>query len=183
MEISKQRSNRPVDPHTLHKVESHIQAKIDSGYTAPCGWLFRGLTFYFSQAPHANEDGVSKTKIDDVAMCLARNTARFASANIATSLRRPGVTHVIVNPALSRENIGSLRDELASRAGKKIPHLVSLDWVQECWKNGTLLDEDRKFTSACNLMWQSRLKALTRLQQGSRYLDDDSVSVYDAVTF
>lgn len=149
MEINKKQSDHPLDPHTLHKVESHIQAKIDSGYTAPCGWLFRGLTFYFSsQAPYANGDGgSSKTEMDHTAVCVARNTARFASANISTSLRSPDVTHVIINPAtLSREDIGSLRRSLATRPGKKIPHLVSLDWVQESWKNGTLLDEESKFT-------------------------------------
>lgn len=148
MEINKKQSNHPPDPHTLHKVESHIQAKIDSGYTAPCGWLFRGLTFYFStQTPYANGDGASsKPEMDHTAVYLARNTARFASANIATSLRSPDVTHVIVNPAtLSREDIVSLRKSLATRPGKKIPHLVSLDWVQESWKNGTLLDEESKF--------------------------------------
>lgn len=147
MEINKKQSNHPLDPHTLHKVESHIQAKIDSGYTAPCGWLFRGLTFYFStQTPYANGDGASsEIEMDHTAVRVARNTARFASASIATSLKSPDVTHVIVNPATSsREDIDSLRQSLATRPGKKIPHLVSLDWVQESWENGTLLDEESK---------------------------------------
>jgi len=148
MEINNQQSNHLLDPRTLHKVESHIQAKINSGYTAPCGWLFRGLTFFFfSQAPHANGDSASKPT-EETAIGLARNIARFASAKVATSLESPDVTHVIVNQTnASREDIGSLRESLAARPGKKIPHLVSLDWVQESWENGTLLDEESKFIS------------------------------------
>lgn len=149
MEITQQQNNNPLDPHTLHKVASHMRTKIDSGYTAPCGWLFRGLTFFFSsQAPQVSGPEIfDKTQIEDIALCLARNTARFASAHIATSLKDPDVTHIIVNPdTLSREDIASLRGSLAARAGKKIPHLVSLHWVQESWKNRTLLDEESKFT-------------------------------------
>lgn len=151
MEIAKQQSD-PLDPHTLHKVESHIQAKIDSGYTAPCGWLFRGLTFFFpSRDNQSNESSASnRTKIEDTALCLARNTARFASAHIATSLNDSEITHIIVNlDTLSREDIASLRESLAARSGKKIPHLVSLNWIQESWENGTLLDEESKLTPFC----------------------------------
>jgi DNA ligase-4 len=151
MEVTKQQSS-PFDPRTLHKIESHIQAKIDSGYTAPCGWLFRGLTFFFSSRDNQlNESSASnRTNMEDTALCLAHNTARFASAHIATSLNDSKITHIIVNlETSSREDIASLRESLAARSGKKIPHLVSLNWVQESWENGTLLDEESKLTPFC----------------------------------
>ncbi|KAJ6119705.1 DNA ligase 4 [Penicillium sp. IBT 18751x] len=148
METTQPQNNIPLDPHTLHKVESHLQAKIDSGYTAPYGWLFRGLIFFFSSAvpTTGGHETFDKTHTEDIALCLARNTARFASAHIATSFKDPDVTHVIVNPdTSSREDIASLRGSLAARPGKKIPHLVSLHWIQESWKNGTLLDEESTY--------------------------------------
>ncbi|KAJ5677992.1 Nucleic acid-binding OB-fold [Penicillium maclennaniae] len=98
----------------------------------------------FGRTRTKGHETFDKTHTEDIALCLARNTARFASAHIATSFKDPDVTHVIVNPdTSSREDIASLRGSLAARPGKKIPHLVSLHWVQESWKNGTLLDEER----------------------------------------
>lgn len=151
MEDGQNSTNLPLDPHTIHRVESQIQKKIESGYTAPCGWLFRGLIFlFFTHAQQRNAEERHRTekkgvKTEDTRLSLARNTARFAAANIASSLKDSSVTHIIVNPeTLSSAEISSLRESLAARPGKKIPHLVGLGWVEECWKHGTLLDEESK---------------------------------------
>ena len=40
-----------------------------------------------------------------------------------------------------------MRKSLAAGSQKKIPHIVSLEWVEESWKHGTLLDEESKFSS------------------------------------
>lgn len=141
-----------LDTRTLHKLESEIQAKIDSGWSAPRGWLFRGLTlFFFSPNKPANEKSTDYlNSIEHTRLVLARNTAEFAAAEIAASLDDTGITHVIVDTdTASSTNISSLRKSLAARSGKKVPRLVSCAWVEESWENGTLLDEERKFESTC----------------------------------
>lgn len=149
MQKTEEESRNPLDPHSIHKIESHIQNKINSGYTAPRGWLFRGLTFFFSSSHQANGDesrgdsDSSNSTIEDIRSTMARNTAQFGGATTATSLKSAGVTHVIVNTEkVSSAEISSLRKSLAAGSRKKIPHLVNLDWVEECWKHGTLLDEE-----------------------------------------
>ncbi|KAJ5832214.1 Nucleic acid-binding OB-fold [Penicillium riverlandense] len=143
MEESQDQTTISANLHALHKVEARIQERVDLGYTVPCGWLFKGLTFLFFSKP----DRENTDEEEDLPLRLARNTAQFASAQLASSLTDKRVTHVIANPeTLSASTISSLRGSLAARPGKKVPHLVSLEWVQESWRNGTLLDEERKLT-------------------------------------
>lgn len=129
----------PVDPDSLQKVEAKIQAKIDSGYTAPCGWLFRGLTFFFHQT--------TKYSICDV----TRNLSQFAGAAISESIESPDVTHIIVSKdSLSPMDLSSLRGSLSTRPGR-MPHLVDSKWVEDSWSNKTLLDEESKLPALGSL--------------------------------
>ncbi|KAJ5279436.1 Nucleic acid-binding OB-fold [Penicillium angulare] len=134
----------PIYSPALHKIEGHIQDKIDSGYTAPCGWLFRRLKFFFCEGgnPYSTEQSESPA---DIRLQLARNTILFGGANTTISFLDLGMTHIVVNPDnMSSQEINSLRRSLAERPGKKLPDLVSVSWVEESWENGTLLDEERK---------------------------------------
>lgn len=144
MNDSKLKSNPP-DPTTAQRIESQILEKVHSGHTIPCGWLFRNLTFYFN-SPNPQTNGNNEgPHSSDLALTLTRNTTRFAGANNAHSLRTPGITHVIVNPdTTSSSDIKSLRESLAALPGRKVPHLVGIKWVDESWKNRTLLDEESK---------------------------------------
>lgn len=148
MKKPEEQTHRLLDPHSIHKIETHIQNKINSGYTAPRGWLFRGLTFFFSFSHQANGDGSSdsdssNSTVEDIRLTLVRNISRFGGASTVTSLKSACVTHVIVNTEkVSSADISSLRKSLAAGPRKKIPHLVSLGWVEESWKHGTLLDEE-----------------------------------------
>jgi DNA ligase 4 len=150
MAKSEDQTDQILDTRSLQKVESKVQAKIDSGYTAPKGWLFRGLTFLFFSSEHHTNGGHSdhasdNTKMEDTRQILACNTARFAAANIVTSLQSRDLTHVIVNPeTTSSTEISSLRKSLAGKS-VKVPHVVSCGWVEESWEHGTLLDEESKF--------------------------------------
>lgn len=138
MEHSNEQSGKPLDPRTFQRVETRIQERVNAGYTVPCGWLFRSLKLYFYSQVQSEDTQ------KDYRLQLAQNTARFASAEIAPSLANASITHVVVNPdTLSSAEITSLRKSLADKSGTKMPHLVSVDWVEECWKNGTLLDEER----------------------------------------
>lgn len=140
----KQEAAPVLDASTSQRIEARIQEKVNSGYTAPCGWLFRGLSFFFSPVNQTNgeDDGMISL---DLTLELLQNTASFAGANIATSLEAPGITHAIVNSeTASPAKLDSLRKSVAALPGRKVPHLVTSKWVEESWKNGTLLDEERK---------------------------------------
>lgn len=140
-----EQTNHTLDSRTLQKIEHLIQDKINAGYTAPCGWLFRRFTLFFFESDARAEESKPSFNADDIRLQLARNTARFGGANTTTSLESSDVTHVIINPEnLSSEEITSLRESLAARPGKKVPYLVSVAWVEESWTNGTLLDEESK---------------------------------------
>ncbi|KAJ5783003.1 Nucleic acid-binding OB-fold [Penicillium paradoxum] len=143
MDENRDQSDYTVDPETFQRIETQIQDKVNAGYTAPCGWLFRGLTFHFYSTDSENEHSPQELKKTH-RLQFARNTARFAGAASATSLQSSGITHVIIDPeTLSSTDISSLRSSLAAHPGNKMPHLVSVDWVEESWKNGTLVDEER----------------------------------------
>ncbi|KAJ5568516.1 Nucleic acid-binding OB-fold [Penicillium hetheringtonii] len=143
MNNSKHKPN-PLDSTTVQRIESQILEKVHSGHTVPCGWLFRDLKFFFF-SPNSQTNGLNEDPdTSDLDLTLARNTARFAGASSADSLKTPGMTHVIVNPdTTSSSDIRSLRGSLAALTNKKVPHLVSFKWVDESWKNRTLLDEER----------------------------------------
>lgn len=136
----KNQDSHSIDLETLHKIEDRIQERVDSGYTVPCGWLFRKLKFFFHQ-----------TLPIDISLDLARNTSRFAGADILDDPESPIITHIIVNPdTLSSHDLISLRRSLSTRAGK-MPHLVNLEWVKDSWSNKTLLDEESKFCTPLSL--------------------------------
>ncbi|KAJ5713296.1 Nucleic acid-binding OB-fold [Penicillium malachiteum] len=141
-------NEKPVDPldaRTLHKIEGLIQDKIDSGYTAPCGWLFHRLAFFFCEG--SDTSNAEQKEPSDIRLQLARNTALFGGAEIASSIQSPEVTHIIANPdLLSSDERVSLRQALSERPGKKLPNLVSVAWLEESWANGTLLDEEREYS-------------------------------------
>lgn len=141
----KQEPGNPLDPSTVQRIEMQIKDKVHSGYTAPRGWLFRDLSFFFFSPNTDVEDEGARAL--DLGLTLTQNTARFAGASSVTSVESPGITHVIVNPeTTSSTDIASLRKSLAARIDRKVPHLVSSKWVEESWKNETLLDEESKLS-------------------------------------
>lgn len=150
MDATHEQPESTVDPATFQRIETQIQDKVNAGYTAPCGWLFRGLTLHFSANGNGHDEPGTAELRDDQRLHLAHNIARFAGATTATSLQSSGITHVIINPdTLSPADLSSLRNSLAAQPGNKMPHLVSVSWVEECWKNGTLLDEESKSGLSC----------------------------------
>ncbi|KXG47410.1 Nucleic acid-binding, OB-fold [Penicillium griseofulvum] len=144
MEENPEQPDQIPDPETVHRVEALIQDKVNAGYTAPRGWLFRGLKFHFYSNGNQKDEQAPELRKEYHRLHFAHNTARFAGAENASSLESTGTTHVIVDPETSSSaDVSSLRQSLAEKPGAKMPHLVSVSWVEECWKNGTLLDEER----------------------------------------
>ncbi|KAJ6176959.1 hypothetical protein N7485_003873 [Penicillium canescens] len=142
MNKNQDQPNNSLDPTTIQRIESQIQDKVNAGYTAPRGWLFRDLAFFFYTQPNES-DGDEQTR-KYIRLRLAQNTARFAGAQSAASLKDSGITHVVIDTESSFSvDLPSVRKSLAENLGKKVPHVVSVDWVEECWKHGTLLDEEK----------------------------------------
>ena len=116
------------------------------------GWLFKGQVLYFAQPTAATTDPETVSP----RLQRASNTARFAGAAVANSIEDKQVTHVVVDTKenVSRNkqtndsiNISAIRSTIAKRAGqnRKVPHIVTVNWVEDSWKERTLIDEGSKF--------------------------------------
>jgi DNA ligase 4 len=122
------------------------------------GWLFYGLSIYFHHdqiAGGSAEEHRRQRQSPDLAMTqrfhLAANLCRFGGAEVLPILgdSRNPVTHVVVSPKLLSTELSSLRGKLAARighgSGAKMAHVVTVDWIEECWKEKTLLDEESTY--------------------------------------
>lgn len=128
-------------PEAIQKVTEHIQEKVDSGWTMPCGWLFKGLVLCFPKNENNSASEGPEPK-QSQRIHLVQNTAKFAGASVTTSLKELSITHVVVDPDITSSEISKLRKTLSTR--KKLPHIVKVDWIEDSWKEKTLLDEERK---------------------------------------
>ncbi|KEZ45336.1 DNA ligase 4 [Scedosporium apiospermum] len=68
------------------------------------------------------------------------NYVRFGGGKIVGYLGDPELTHIVTVGRGEKEGVGDVRKEIASRS--KIPRIVTSKWVEESWKEGTLLDEE-----------------------------------------
>ena len=137
--MEKESESKVPDARSMQEFESCIQEKVDSGSDVLPGWLFRGLTILFDHG-----------QIPGCRIKLACNIARFAGARIFTSCKESPppspITHVVVDPAMSAEELSTVRGSWSAHSTiGKIPHLVTVEWVEESWKERTLLDEERMF--------------------------------------
>ena len=100
------------------------------------GTIWRGCKVHFALG-----DGVAETKT-----LKLRNYVLFAAGDIATDIGDEEITHVVV--------VGKEKDKMAERvvaadvratisARRKVPRVVTTHWVEDCWKERTLLDEER----------------------------------------
>lgn len=135
---------------TIRSLDSHIQDRINSGYEAPTAWLFKGLTILFHHCTPDDAESTDKdaTEMDqEYRLRIARNTASFGGASTASSLKNLAThpTHIVVDPSCPSSELRSIRSSWAAR-GKKMPHLVTVNWIEESWEERTLLDEERMYT-------------------------------------
>lgn len=156
--------DRVIDTEATSQLSARLFAQTQeehgSGAALP-GWIFNGLKLYFhfpeSPSPSNSFDSDTAQRLR-----LARSLAEFGSADISETLEtdqskkkanKNEITHVIVPSSLSSSRqgegeLGSLRKTLAkmvSSSGFKIPHIVSVEWVEQSWKERTLLDEESMF--------------------------------------
>lgn len=123
-DVRQRRSNKKL----ITALSSDRLAHIDG----PVGWLFRGCCIYFS-----DQEG------KDTRTLALKRKASFASAAIRSNLSSLDITHVIIQDG--NENLKTIRKQIVSR--KRLPKIVTPEWIERCWKERTLLDEDREFRS------------------------------------
>lgn len=126
-------------PDAINKIIGRIQERAASGFELPKGWLFKGLVFYFNQ-----ESTTESSEGHTQRLSVASNIARFAGAAVVGSLKNSNITHVITDPDLPSAERSALRGSLSTRSERKVPHIVTTKWIEDCWSEGTLLDEESK---------------------------------------
>ena len=115
------------DKHTfLQQLEEH-----GKGLSHLRGFMFQRCVMHFLRAGLSAENLTEK---------LSRYI-QYAGGQCAEDLSNEEITHIVVagNPDSVKEEVDSIRQGWHKR---KMPWLVRGDWVQECWKEGTLLDEE-----------------------------------------
>jgi len=122
--------------------EASLLAELDDLYLemkALKGSLFRDLHVYIASEEGPQTDTVS-ADISTLRPKLAEDLVRFTGGKIANDLQDDTITHVVVfgvaGPALNK-----LRQKIAEKI--RLPRIVTVNWVEESWKEGTLLDEER----------------------------------------
>lgn len=104
------------------------------------GWMFRNLQIYMDYGNHlTTKSSRAHLDDDDLRLKLASNLVQFSGARVVDDLADQDVTHVVVEAYSSR--LSMLRKEISNR--KRLPRIVTVAWVEDSWKEGTLLDEER----------------------------------------
>ncbi len=104
------------------------------------GWLFKGLVIYLDYGSLPKEkSSPNEMGRYDLQMELVTNLLRFAGAKIVEELADETITHITVYSNSPR--IDMLRKEISKKS--RLPRVVTMEWVNDSWKEGTLLDEER----------------------------------------
>lgn len=128
------------------------------------GWIFEGLLLYVVDSEHDILKGTSSSvqePLNDHAfrMKQACNTAKLAGARFTNNLADDSITHILVRSDKTsrgvREKISwyaaypsftalSCSTLIRADRRKRLPRLVSFDWIEQSWNEKTLLDEERE---------------------------------------
>lgn len=104
------------------------------------GWMFQGVHIYVDLLSSTIPDvTLLNTSGHDLRMRVAGNLVRFAGGKFADNLSDESITHILVDPSSPR--LSMLRKSISER--KRLPRIVTIEWVEESWKERTLLDEER----------------------------------------
>lgn len=137
------------------------------------GWMFEGLLLLVIDSDHPglkhnsspNSQIIPKILVTNSKMKRACNIAQFAGADITADLADEQVTHIVVaeedvNTRVLRERISRYFFLPASKqtvrslplfchaydknSRKRLPRIVTIDWIEQSWAEQTLLDEESK---------------------------------------
>ncbi|KIW38982.1 uncharacterized protein PV06_08800 [Exophiala oligosperma] len=125
------------------------------------GFMFRGLVLVFDTPASnmtattpstSNQNGLKESNPGTAAGheytdITTRNIASFGGANIlpyteVTAIpdkEKPDVTHIIAH---ADSDLKALRREVSRWPGRRIPRILRATWIQDCWKEGTKVDEE-----------------------------------------
>jgi DNA ligase 4 len=115
------------------------------------GWMFMHAKLFFdpplsshNHVRHRHDhDDANKDEEEEAHQKLASLTARFAGATVADFVDDDSITHVVVH---RRSDARAIRERLAQHR-EKIPRVVGREWIEESWREGTRLDEERFLAS------------------------------------
>jgi DNA ligase-4 len=176
------KNKKKVKPQEISAVVDRLldrfQKSIDTdGAEITPGWLFHAMTIYFHKASSfTGDDPEAQSSSTAVAqqqqqqrLRLVSNFVRFGGASVQNKMDT-SVTHIIVEPGISSTELSNLRGTLAKQLGKsrkKLAHIVKVDWIEESWKEKTLLDEERTyaltFVSHSFFLWFSKKSLINAL--------------------
>jgi len=118
-----------------------VLAQISEDLSSSPGFLFRGLRVFVVDAGTEPTDGDAMeldTESRDGTLVEVGRLLSFGGAVVADRLDET-VTHVLFGSDQSR-----LRDVRRQIAGyRRVPRLVQAAWVEDSWRERTLLDEER----------------------------------------
>ena len=101
------------------------------------GRMFTGMLIYADIFP--KEDFIHHSEVElDLKSRQACNTARFAGAQFRDVLVE-GITHILIGH--DKGAIQGLRQQISTF--KRLPRIVTTDWIEQSWQEKTLLDEER----------------------------------------
>ncbi|KAI0390407.1 DNA ligase I [Xylariaceae sp. FL0594] len=96
--------------------------------------LFRGMAIYL-----AGVYGVPPIQTSQV-----RNWIRFANGRVVEDSNDRSITHcVILSRSETEERQTAVEVRTETSSWRPLPRIVSSRWVADCWKNRTILDEER----------------------------------------
>lgn len=115
----------------LDQLEEHGQ-----GIDGLMGFMFRRCRVHFALG-----EGVS-----EVRALKLKNYVQFGNGTVVDDIEDKKITHVVVvggaeDTAASEKMLAAdVRYKVSSR--RAVPRIVKARWVEDCWKEGTLVDEE-----------------------------------------
>jgi len=117
----------------LSELESH-----GNGLGELTGSFFRGCVAWFAPT----DEDTPLDPQDQLEQRIHHSRFLFAGGKVTESEEDEDVTHFVVVD-FSPESVRSLAATIAGLGRRKIPRMVKWTWLQDCWAEKTLLDEDR----------------------------------------
>ena len=125
----------------VEKMRADLQGESEAGELP--GWLFDRTSMFFDTGRSSGAGSIASTS--DTTFARARRIARFAGAHVEEELRE-GITHVVTRGE-DKDRVREIRRQSSAFQGG-LPRIVKPEWVEQSWREGTLLDEEGDYCLA-----------------------------------